>query len=38
MLETMGWVVVRISAEMLSRPDVIIERVRNKLREAGCSV
>src|ERR1700733_10679878 len=38
MLETMGWVVVRISAEMLSRPDVIIERVRSKLREAGCPI
>jgi len=38
MLEAMGWVVVRVSAEMLSRPDVIIERVRSKLREAGCSI
>jgi hypothetical protein len=37
-LETMGWVVVRISAEMLSRPEVIIERVRSKLRAAGCSI
>jgi Protein of unknown function (DUF559) len=38
MLETIGWVVVRISAEMLSRPDVIIERVRSKLTEAGCPI
>jgi Protein of unknown function (DUF559) len=38
MLEAMGWVVVRISAEMLSRPEVIIERVRGKLRAAGCLV
>ncbi len=37
-LETMGWAVVRISAEMLSRPEVIIERVRSKLRAAGCSI
>jgi hypothetical protein len=38
MLEAMGWAVVRISAEMLSRPEVIIERVRSKLRAAGCSI
>jgi Protein of unknown function (DUF559) len=37
-LEAMGWAVVRISAEMLSRPEVIIERVRSKLRAAGCSI
>ncbi|WIM87263.1 DUF559 domain-containing protein [Candidatus Mycobacterium wuenschmannii] len=36
MLEDLGWVVVRVSAEMLSRPNVIIERVRCKLRAAGC--
>jgi hypothetical protein len=38
MLEAMGWAVVRISAEMLSRPEIIIERVRSKLRAAGCSI
>jgi hypothetical protein len=38
MLEAMGWAVVRISAEMLSRPEVIIERVRRKLRAARCPV
>jgi Protein of unknown function (DUF559) len=38
MLEAMGWVVIRVSAEMLSRPSVIIERVRRKLRAAGCPV
>jgi hypothetical protein len=38
MLEAMGWVVVRVSAEMLSRPNVIIERVRRKLRAAGCLI
>jgi hypothetical protein len=37
-LEAMGWVVVRVSAEMLSRPDVIVERVRAKLLAAGCRV
>ena len=36
LLEAMGWVVVRVSAEMLSRPHVIVDRVRNKLRAAGC--
>jgi very-short-patch-repair endonuclease len=38
MLEAMGWAVVRVSAEMLSRPDVIIQRVRWKLRSAGCPI
>jgi hypothetical protein len=38
MLEALGWVVVRVSAEMLSRPDVIIARVRCKLRAAGCPI
>ena len=38
MLEAMGWAVVRISAEILARPEVIIERVRNKLRAAGCPI
>jgi hypothetical protein len=37
-LEAMGWAVVRVSAEMLSRPDVIIHRVRHKLRAAGCPI
>jgi hypothetical protein len=34
-LESLGWVVVRVSADMLSRPHVIIERVADKLRRAG---
>ena len=34
-LESEGWVVVRVSAEMLSRPAVLVERVKMKLREAG---
>ena len=38
MLEAMGWSVVRVSAEMLSRPEVIIERVRGRLRAAGCPI
>ncbi len=36
MLEALGWVVVRVSAEMMTRPRVIIERVMAKLRAAGC--
>ena len=36
-LESLGWGVVRVSAEMLARPGVIIERVAGKLRAAGCS-
>lgn len=36
MLEDMRWAVVRVSAELLTRPEVIIERVRAKLRAAGC--
>jgi hypothetical protein len=35
-LEALGWVVVRVSAEMLLRPEVIVQRVRNRLRAAGC--
>lgn len=38
MLEASGWVVVRVSAEMLSRPAVIVERVVAKLRAAGCPI
>jgi very-short-patch-repair endonuclease len=38
LLEASGWVVIRVSAELLSRPSVIIERVRRKLRDAGCPV
>jgi hypothetical protein len=37
-LEAMGWAVIRISSEMLFRPEVIIERVRCRLRAAGCPV
>ena len=35
-LDSIGWVVVRVSADMLRRPDVIIGRVTAKLRAAGC--
>jgi very-short-patch-repair endonuclease len=38
MLEASGWVVVRVSADMLSRPGAIVERVRQKLRDAGCPI
>ncbi|WP_345892137.1 DUF559 domain-containing protein [Mycolicibacterium sphagni] len=37
-LEAAGWVVVRVSAEMMSRPKVIVERITAKLRAAGCPV
>lgn len=38
LLEAAGWGVIRVSAEMMSRPHVIVERVRAKLRAAGCPV
>jgi len=36
LLEDAGWSVIRVSAQMMSRPDLIVERVRCKLRTAGC--
>jgi hypothetical protein len=36
LLEAEGWVVIRISAEMLKRPQVIIERVGAALLSRGC--
>jgi very-short-patch-repair endonuclease len=38
LLEAVGWIVVRVSAEMLSRPNVIIDRVIAALRERGAYV
>ena len=38
LLEAAGWTVIRVSAEMLARPHVIVERVRTKLRAAGCLI
>jgi very-short-patch-repair endonuclease len=38
MLEASGWAVVRVSAELLSRPAVVVDRVRAKLRAAGCPI
>jgi len=38
LLEAAGWSVIRVSAEMLSRPNAIVERVKTKLRAAGCPV
>lgn len=38
LLEAAGWTVIRVSAAMLSRPEVVIERVRTKLRAAGCPI
>lgn len=38
-LEALGWAVIRVSAELLrDRPDVVLERVRAKLRMAGALV
>ncbi len=36
LLESAGWVVIRVSAAMLARPSLIVQRVREKLRAAGC--
>jgi Protein of unknown function (DUF559) len=38
MLEAVGWTVVRVSAEMLSRPHVVVDRVLRALRAAGCPI
>lgn len=35
MLEAAGWVVVRVSAEMLKRPQVVVDRVRAALTDRG---
>ena len=36
-LESMGWIVIRVSAEMLRRPQVIVDRVRAALTSRGCA-
>jgi hypothetical protein len=36
MLEAAGWVIVRVSADMLGRRDAYLERVRAALRARGC--
>jgi very-short-patch-repair endonuclease len=38
LLEDAGWTVIRVSAEMMSRPHAIVERVRAKLRANGCPI
>lgn len=38
LLEGSGWVVIRVSSDMLRRPHIVVERVRAKLRAAGCVV
>lgn len=38
LLEAMGWTVIRVSAEMLRRPDVIVQRVLAALRKSGCPI
>lgn len=35
LLEAADWAVIRVSSDMLGRPDVIVERVRSKLLERG---
>lgn len=35
LLETAGWAVIRVSGDMLRRPEVIVERARAKLIERG---
>jgi very-short-patch-repair endonuclease len=38
LLEASGWVVIRVSAELLDRPDVVVQRVVKALRSAGCPI
>lgn len=38
LLEAAGWAVVRVSSVMLAHPERLVERVRAKLRAAGCPV
>ena len=39
LLEELGWMVVRVGADLLNRhPDVLVDRVRQKLRAAGAQV
>ncbi|MFN8072536.1 MAG: DUF559 domain-containing protein [Mycobacterium sp.] len=38
LLEAAGWVVVRISAAMLARPEAVVARVRSRLRASGCPI
>ncbi len=37
-LESLGWIVIRVSAGMLKRPQTIVERVRTALVSRGCAV
>lgn len=38
LLEAAGWTVIRVSADMMARPHLIVARVRDKLRARGCPV
>lgn len=38
MLEASRWTVIRVSADMLARPDAVLRRIGDKLRAAGCPV
>jgi hypothetical protein len=38
-LEARGWIIIRVSADLLRyRPDVVVARIRRALRAAGCAV
>jgi very-short-patch-repair endonuclease len=38
-LEARGWVIIRVSADLLrDRPEVVVARVRRALRAAGCPI
>ena len=38
LLEAAGWVVIRVSAEMMTRPQAILHRISEKLRSRGCPI
>jgi hypothetical protein len=38
MLEAAGWIAIRVSAEMLTRPNVVLDRVYRALRSRGCPI
>ena len=38
MLEASGWVVIRVSADMLAQPGALLQRIRDRLRAAGCPI
>ncbi|MBV9091548.1 MAG: DUF559 domain-containing protein [Mycobacteriaceae bacterium] len=36
LLDAAGWAIVRVSAKMLNRPHIVLDRVAGKLKAAGC--